>query len=213
MSTDAFNTLVVSGEGIFRDRGSKFIGFANRLVGEDSLNQHLEEVRSLHPKARHICYAYRLGIEDPRHRLQDDGEPSGSAGRPIYDVIRSAGLHEVLITVVRYFGGTKLGIPGLIHAYKSAAADAVKNGTIDKRYLTTSLELSFPPETIGEVYNHLKQLGISDIENRFPKLRISVRKSQVASTCHQLTARFHGIHPEELDHGFKSDALMIKSVE
>lgn len=120
-----FLTIESSGESLYKDRGSKFLGFAFPVQSEEEVNAHLEELRKIYHDARHHCYAYILGMEDQRYRANDDGEPNHSAGDPILGQVRSAGLTNTLVVVVRYFGGTKLGVSGLIAAYKTAAEQAL----------------------------------------------------------------------------------------
>src|SRR5690606_2431913 len=111
----------------FKDRGSKFLAYAFPINDEQELKGKLKELKALHPKAGHHCYAYRLGLDGNQYRANDDGEPSGSAGKPILGQIDSAGVTNVLVVVVRYFGGTLLGVPGLINAYKTATAEALSH--------------------------------------------------------------------------------------
>ncbi|SUA43858.1 IMPACT family member yigZ [Neisseria zoodegmatis] len=121
-----YQTIAAPAEAEFKDKGSRFIAFAYPVRTTEEIKAHVEALREAHHKARHWCYAYRLGTDGNQFRANDDGEPSGSAGRPILGQIDSAGLTDVLIVVVRYFGGTLLGVPGLIHAYKTAAAEALQ---------------------------------------------------------------------------------------
>lgn len=123
-------TLAAPAQAEFKDKGSRFIAFAYPVREADGIKRHVDALREAHHKARHWCYAYRLGTDGNRFRANDDGEPSGSAGRPILGQIDSAGLTDVLVVVVRYFGGTLLGVPGLIHAYKTATAEALKTAQI-----------------------------------------------------------------------------------
>ena len=139
---DTYTTLTDRSEGQYRARGSKFIAYAVGFDHENQLSEHLAAVKADHPKARHWCYAYRLGLSGDRWRANDDGEPSGSAGRPILGQIDGAGLTNVLIIVVRYFGGTKLGVPGLIEAYRTAAAEAILAGTPTVRVVERSLRVT-----------------------------------------------------------------------
>ena len=120
---DLFRTIETSSEGIYKEKGSKFLAFAYRVSREEEIKQHLEAVQKQYHDARHYCYAWRLGPQKIRYRLNDDGEPSGSAGKPIYGQIVKWDLSDLLVVVVRYFGGTKLGVGGLINAYRSAASD------------------------------------------------------------------------------------------
>ncbi|KPN73959.1 YigZ family protein [Neisseria sp. 74A18] len=131
--TTTFHTIAAPVEAEFKDKGSRFIAYAYPVQSTAEIKNHVEALREAHHKARHWCYAYRLGTDGNLFRANDDGEPSGSAGRPILGQIDSAGLTDVLIVVVRYFGGTLLGVPGLIHAYKTAAAEALKSAeTVEK---------------------------------------------------------------------------------
>jgi uncharacterized YigZ family protein len=140
-----YHTLASSSESFLKEKGSKFYGYAFEVASEEAIKSALEEIKQLHPKARHICYAYRLGIENVLERANDAGEPSGSAGLPILNQIKSAGITNCLLVVVRYFGGTKLGIPGLIQAYKSTAAMAIEqNSIVEKaRMQLYTLQTSF----------------------------------------------------------------------
>ncbi len=127
---DAYKTIDGNSEGEYSDRGSKFIAFASSVADVDEAEAFLQSVKKEHFKARHHCYAYRIGAGDDIFRINDDGEPSGTAGRPIYGQILSADLRDIIIVVVRYFGGKLLGASGLIQAYKSAAENAINNADI-----------------------------------------------------------------------------------
>ena len=130
---DTYKSIPGSAEGLFKDNGSRFISFAFPVETEDEVKEIVGRLRKEYHDARHHCYAYRLGYLGDRFRANDDGEPSGSAGRPILGQIDSRGLSDVLVVVVRYFGGIKLGIPGLIRAYKTSTAEALDNaGTVEK---------------------------------------------------------------------------------
>ncbi|EGV36683.1 IMPACT family member yigZ [Neisseria weaveri] len=125
MTVTVYKTIAAPTEAEFKDKGSRFIAFAYPIHSIADVKRYVEPLREAHHKARHWCYAYRLGVEGTQFRANDDGEPSGSAGRPILGQIYSAELTDVLVVVVRYFGGTLLGVPGLIHAYKTATAEAL----------------------------------------------------------------------------------------
>lgn len=126
MNITVYHTIAAPVQAEFKDKGSRFIAFAYPVKTAEAVKKHVDALREAHHKARHWCYAYRLGTDGNTFRANDDGEPSGSAGRPILGQIDSAGLTDVLVVVVRYFGGTLLGVPGLIHAYKTAAAEALQ---------------------------------------------------------------------------------------
>ena len=125
MDIATYKTIALTTQAEFKDKGSRFIAFAYPIQTLEEVKQYVSILREEHHKARHWCYAYRLGVDGTQFRANDDGEPAGSAGRPILGQIDSAGLTDVLVIVVRYFGGTLLGVPGLIHAYKTAAAEAL----------------------------------------------------------------------------------------
>lgn len=161
---DQYNTVEGMSTSEFKDRGSKFIGYAVAVRTEDEVKQELERIRQEHPKSRHVCFAFSIGIEEPIERANDDGEPSGSAGRPILGQIHSAGLNNVLVAVVRYFGGALLGVPGLINAYKTAASEAVANNTIVTRYISAAFQLQTDYAHYHELMNYLKRESVEIVE-------------------------------------------------
>lgn len=148
---DTYKTLGSSGESLFKDRGSKFFGYVFPVHHEEEFKEKLEEIKSEHHQARHHCYAYRLDPDELRYRANDDGEPSHSAGTPILHALQSSELIDVGAIVVRYFGGTKLGVSGLINAYRSAAEEAIQTAKI----ITKELEYS---GRIKTDYSHLSQV-------------------------------------------------------
>jgi len=145
----------------FRDRGSKFHAYAYPVSSAQDVKERLQLLKKEHPKAVHHCYAYRLGTDGTQFRANDDGEPSGSAGKPILGQIDSFGLTNVLVVVVRYFGGTLLGVPGLINAYKTVTADALQVGTIPDRWIEDLVEVEFDYPSMGEVMYLLRQAEAS----------------------------------------------------
>jgi uncharacterized YigZ family protein len=130
-------------EGLYKEKGSKFIGYAVPCRTEEEAKQHLMEWKKIHHQARHLCYAYRFGVGNYNTRTNDDGEPNNSAGAPILGQIQSIELTNVLIGVIRYFGGTKLGVGGLIHAYRAAAKEAIETGNIIQKELEETVQISF----------------------------------------------------------------------
>ena len=136
-----FLTLSAPSQAEFKDKGSRFIAYAYPIRTTEDVKKLVDDQRQAHHKARHWCYAYRLGTDGLQFRANDDGEPSGSAGRPILGQIDSFGLTDVLIIVVRYFGGTLLGVPGLIHAYKTAAAEALKTAVVVEKNIEKTVFL------------------------------------------------------------------------
>ena len=147
---DSFLTIGQPAEGLYKEKGSKFIGLAFSVKTEDEVKERLEETRKTYYDARHPCYAYILGHEGTQFRANDDGEPNHSAGDPILGQIRSKELTNTLVIVVRYFGGTKLGVSGLINAYKTAAALALDNTSIEEKLITQTIKLQFPYEEMNE---------------------------------------------------------------
>lgn len=142
MFEDTYNTIESISEGVFRAKGSKFISIAIPVTSENEIKEKLGEIKKKYFDARHFCYAYILGYDKSAYRINDDGEPSGTAGRPIYGQLLSKDLTNILVVVVRYFGGTKLGVSGLIQAYKEATKDALEAAkiiekTVDESYLVT----------------------------------------------------------------------------
>lgn len=142
--------------GEFKDRGSKFIGFAYPVSSEDEVKECLAEIRKLHPSAGHVCYAFRINPLNEYYRTNDDGEPSSTAGKPILGQIRSLNLQNTLVAVVRYFGGTLLGVSGLINAYKETAAIALNGAVIIEKQITVSFKLNVDYIKMGEVMKWIK---------------------------------------------------------
>ncbi|HET8574119.1 MAG TPA: YigZ family protein [Edaphocola sp.] len=154
----SFQTIISKGNSIFRDRGSKFLGFCFPVNDREEIRNALKHLKELHSKANHHCYAWRLGVEGTEYRASDNGEPSGSAGKPILGQIDSAGLTNVLVVVVRYFGGTLLGIPGLINAYKAAAGECLAVADKVEKEIRTRFQLSFDYTLLNDVMGHIRRL-------------------------------------------------------
>lgn len=157
--SQAFQIISQPTEGLFKDRGSKFIAYAFPIANVDDVKPLLDRLRVEHPSARHVCYAYQLGTDGNDYRANDDGEPSGSAGLPILNQIKSKDVTNTLVAVVRYFGGTKLGVSGLINAYKEAAKDALEKAAVVKKVPTAIVKLQFPHSSIGDVERIIRQHG------------------------------------------------------
>ncbi|MCQ2334385.1 MAG: YigZ family protein [Paludibacteraceae bacterium] len=155
---DSYITIAASAEGIYKEKGSKFLSFAHPVSSLDEVKILLEQYRKDYFDARHICYAYMLGPDRLEFRANDDGEPSGTAGRPILGQINSKGLTNILVVVIRYFGGILLGTGGLIVAYKEATQDALNHAQIVERDVMISRHLSFPYEKMNEIMRVLKDI-------------------------------------------------------
>ncbi len=187
--SDEYQTLMTSGESLFKDKGSKFFGYAFPVADEEEIKKILEETRALHPKARHHCYAWRLGCEGENYRANDDGEPSGSAGKPILNALLSEEVTFALVIVVRYFGGTLLGVPGLIHAYKEAAAEALAAAEKEVRTMNTLLRIDYDFDQTNAVMQLVKKFNLSVKEQTFEErcgLWVEVRNSSIEKIREEL---------------------------
>ncbi len=179
---DTYLTIDKPSEGIFRDRGSKFIAYAYPFKNEESLKNMLAEIKMVHPKARHHCWAYRISQDRNIFRLNDDGEPSSTAGRPILNVLLSKDLTDIIVVVVRYFGGTLLGVPGLIHAYKSATIDAIENAVLVEKTVNERISIQFDYLQMNNIMRLVKEENLSILKQEFDntcKIEIEVRKMQL----------------------------------
>jgi len=176
---DTYLTVLRTSDGLYKDRSSKFFYFAFPVKTEDEIKAHLHELRKKYYDARHHCYAWNLGKDNDNFRANDDGEPNHSAGDPILGQIRSNNLTNILIVVVRYFGGTKLGISGLIQAYKSSAALAIADNEIIEEQLKSSVNIQFPYLAMNDVMKLIKanELQITNQEMTLTcKMRLEFRK-------------------------------------
>jgi uncharacterized YigZ family protein len=162
---DTFLTLKEESEGLYKEKGSKFLAFAFPVNDEQEIKEKLEGLRKKYYDARHHCYAYILGKEKENYRANDDGEPNHSAGDPILGQIRSNDLTNVLIVVIRYFGGTKLGVGGLISAYKTAAADAITTNEIITEVVTKKIRFTFDYLDMNDVMRLIKEFDL-EIKNQ-----------------------------------------------
>ncbi|RYG16839.1 MAG: YigZ family protein [Chitinophagaceae bacterium] len=186
---DNYKTLKFTSEGIFRDKGSKFIGYAYPIQNEIEVKEILTHLRSEHSKARHFCWALRLTPDRSVFRVNDDGEPSGTAGRPILNTILSADITNVLLVVVRYFGGTLLGVPGLINAYKNASAAALNSNEIITKTVNDVYELTFDYLLMNDVMKVLKEEHLIVLKQEFDSscsIKFEVRKANLGIVLSKL---------------------------
>ena len=189
---DEYLTINKPSEGLFKDRGSKFLAFAFPVSTEEEIKELQEKLRSDYHDARHHCYAYMLGPEKDIYRSNDDGEPSSTAGKPILGQIRSFDLTNILIVVIRYFGGTKLGVGGLINAYKTAAEEALKSAKIIKKTLHDIYELKFEYPVMNDIMRILKEEKIEQIDQNF-ELSCSVTLSLRKADTEKVLSKFDRI--------------------
>ncbi len=179
---DIYLTLASTSEGQYKEKGSRFISIAEPFSDTGSVKELLDQIRKKYHDARHHCYAYALGPGGAEFRYNDDGEPSGTAGKPIYGQIQSFGLTNVLIVVVRYFGGVKLGTGGLIQAYRAAARDAIENGTIVEKTWNVRIRIRFGYERLNDLMKLIKDENAMVISQDFQMestLVIEIRKSKL----------------------------------
>jgi len=173
----------------FKDRGSKFIGYACPIKSVEEFRDRLNEIKKEHPRATHHCFAYRLGLDGNVFRVSDDGEPSGSAGRPILGQIDSKELVNTLVVVVRYFGGTLLGVPGLINAYKSTAALALQMTPLAQKQVEKEYIVQFDYTQVGEIMAVVKQYNCRVVRQEmqlFCNMTIAIPKNRVMETVYKL---------------------------
>ena len=164
---DTYASIASRSDGLFKDNGSRFIAQAWPVESEERVKEIVDGLKKEYHDARHHCYAYRIGLDGSTWRANDDGEPSGSAGRPILGQIDSAGLSDVLVVVVRYFGGIKLGIPGLIRAYKTSTADALANAEVVEKVAGKDFRVSFPYLSMNGVMKAAKDLSLPQRDQSF----------------------------------------------
>lgn len=195
---DTYKTISTASEGYFKDKGSKFLAYAFPVESEEEVRELLLKVKKEHHSARHHCYAWRIGKEEPAYRVNDDGEPSSTAGRPILGQLLSFDVTNVFIVVVRYFGGTLLGTGGLINAYKTAAADALSKADIVTQTIETEVLLNYTYAQMNEVMQLIKQENLQITDTRFEmdcSLRFLVRKSDTERII-SLFSQIYGVAVE-----------------
>ncbi len=186
---DTYKTIAADAEGVCKEKNSKFISLAYPVVNEDEVKAHYLRIKKEHPKANHHCYAFRLGADKMAFRTNDDGEPANTAGKPILGQIQSNDLTDIVIFVVRYFGGTLLGVSGLINAYKIAAADAIANARVITKTVNEVYELTFRFADLNDMMKILKAEDIEITEQELDldcRVIYSIRKTNADKIAHQL---------------------------
>ena len=188
--SDTYRSIAAPAKGIYKELGSKFLAFAHPVETEDQAKEILAAVRKEYFDARHHCFAWRLGLTGEPYRLSDDGEPSSTAGRPIHGQLLSQELSDILVVVVRYFGGVKLGVPGLIRAYRTATQDALANARIVEKVAGEHFTLKFGYLQMNDVMKVLKDMGITPCDSPSTSIAaskcgcVSRRSKTFASNCH-----------------------------
>ena len=197
---DSYKSIAAEAKGLFKDNGSRFIAHAYPVETEEEVKEIVAALKKEYFDARHHVYAYRLGYLGDKFRANDDGEPSGSSGRPVLGQIDSLGLSDVLVVVVRYFGGIKLGIPGLIRAYKSSTADALANAEIVEKIASKVFRVHFGYMSMNSVMKVLKDMGLEQKNQKFDMectIDVTVRLSLVDTFSERMND-VDGCHIEEL---------------
>lgn len=200
---DIYKTIEEPSEGLFKDKGSRFISYAYQVNSEDEIREIVQRIRKEHHSARHHCYAWRLGAQKTNFRINDDGEPSSTAGKPILGQIQSFELTNILIVVVRYFGGTLLGVSGLINAYRNAAMNAIQNARIIEKLVEKWLLIEFDYLAMNEVMKVFKDEKLPQVDPQYDlKCRITtyIRLSHTERIEHELL-KIEGLNINELTQG------------
>ena len=200
MFDDTYHTIAGPAEGLYKEKGSKFLAFAFPVRSVEEVKQHLDRLRKEYFDARHHCYAYILGPRKDAYRVNDDGEPSGTGGRPIHGQLLSADLTDTLIVVVRYFGGILLGASGLANAYKAAARDAIDNAEVVEKTIDVRYRLHFEYALMNDVMRMLKELGVQPRNQEFNldcRMDVSVRQSQ-SVRVYDAFSKLYGLEIEVL---------------
>lgn len=186
---DTYLTISSPSQGIYKEKGSKFLAFAFPIFSEEEFKNHLNHLKKEYHDARHHGYAFKLGLTENEYRYSDDGEPNNSAGKPIYGQILSKNLTNVGIVVVRYFGGTKLGVGGLVTAYKEAAADALNNAQIINQLVNNFYQVTFDYAVMSEVMNFIKKHDLEVSKQVFEEhclIEFGIRKTEANSVVNEL---------------------------
>lgn len=194
MFSDTYKTIDNEAKGLFKDRGSRFIAIAIPVTTQEEIKNKLEELRKEYHDARHHCYAWVLSPDRQAWRVNDDGEPSGTAGKPIMGQINSRELTNILVVVIRYFGGTLLGVSGLINAYRTAASDALENVKVIERHLVGRWLLSFPYSAMNDVMKVLKDEECGQSAHNYSGDRVEIEISFRSSRSEHVTGRLGKIN-------------------
>ncbi len=201
MEPDTYLTVKYNSSGTYKEKGSRFIAQAFHVSDQEEIKSIVERIKKEHHSARHNCYAYMLGAERLNWRINDDGEPSGTAGRPILGQINAFNLTDVLIVVTRYFGGILLGTSGLKNAYKRAAAEAINNNEITEMILKESIKLFFPYQSLNDVMKIIKEENLSSTDQLFEaecSMRVDFRLTEKEKILNRLS-RVTGLYYSLID--------------
>lgn len=188
-ATDSYKTIKEISEGIYKEKGSKFLAYAYPVDNEEEIKEIVDSLKKQYFDARHHCYAWQIGLDGMNYRVNDDGEPSGTAGKPIHGQILSNELTNILIVVVRYFGGTKLGTSGLIQAYREASADAIANSLVIEKTVDDKFTINFGYLAMNDVMRIIKEEEPNIHSQQFDmscQMELSIRESRAEALKNRL---------------------------
>lgn len=191
LKSDNFKTVLQPGESLYKEKGSKFIGLTFSASSAEEAEEAIKEVRAKYHDARHVCYAYRTNPAKPEIRANDDGEPNNSAGMPIFNQIQSYGLWNSVVAVVRYFGGTKLGVSGLITAYKEAAQMAIDDSRIERQFIKSEIKIAFPYDSMNDIMRLIKEYDadiVNDDMGKTAGYTLSIRQKHYEELLNKLNS-------------------------
>ncbi len=196
---DQYKTLEQPANGIYKEKGSKFISYAFPVYSEEEIKTHVDELKKKYYDARHHCFAFMLGMDGKRFRANDDGEPSGTAGKPILGQLKSHELTNLLVVVIRYFGGTKLGTSGLIHAYREATIDAINNGQIVEKTVNDLYRVTFDYGVMNDIMKIMKDEQ-PDIKKQDFNLRCMIEWSCRQSNVESIVNKLNKVESTEVEY-------------
>ncbi len=186
---DSYKTIEKPSQGIYKEKGSKFLSYAFPVFSEEEIKEHINSLREEYYNARHHCFAWQLGLDGTRYRANDDGEPSGTAGKPILGQLNSHELTNILVVVVRYFGGTNLGVPGLIRAYKEATIDAINNAVVLQCTVNDTYKVHFEYAAMNDIMKIMKEENMNILDQQFDLaccVEFSLRQSETKKVIERL---------------------------
>lgn len=201
---DTYQTIEAASEGLFKDKGSKFITYAYPIQNEEEVKPIISKLKKEHHSARHHCYAWRLGSQGKNYRANDDGEPSGTAGRPILGQLQSHNLTNILVVVVRYFGGTLLGVSGLINAYRKGTIDALDNAQIVEKIVMDHLEVNYDYLAMNAIMHLIKEEQLEQLKTTFD-LRCQIIIAVRQRDTNRILEKLHKIEGIEINHLNEND--------
>lgn len=212
---DSYQTILEPTEGLYKEKGSKFIAYAKSVNSREAFHQFLDDIKKEHSKARHHCYAYRLGVDGKDFRSNDDGEPSGTAGRPILGQIDRLDLTQIGIIVVRYFGGTKLGTGGLKTAYKEASREALAAAKIQSKPILKEYKVAFDYKWMSDILAAAKKTNMEILKKEFnenPFIHVGIKRTETEASWTRFNALILKKSLEEVDSKTEIEGIKIEEI-